>query len=156
MPIYEYRCQSCGHELEKLQRLSDPVLTDCPECGKAQLKRLISAAGFRLKGAGWYETDFKQGNQRNLAESSSAKGDNGAGSGAPAGTSETAAKADSSGGGSDKKSSSAASSDAGSGQSKSQSKSEGDSKSKSKSETKSAPKNASSSSAGDSSAAKTA
>ena len=154
MPIYEYRCQSCGHELERLQRLSDPVLTDCPGCGKAQLKRLISAAGFRLKGAGWYETDFKQSNQRNLAESSSTKGDNGAGSGAPAGTSETAAKADSSGGGSDKKSSSAASSDAGSGQSKSQSKSEGDSKSKS--ETKSAPKNASSSSAGDSSAAKTA
>ena len=77
MPIYEYRCQSCGHELEKLQRLSDPVLTDCPECGKAQLKRLISAAGFRLKGAGWYETDFKQSNQRNLADSSSEKSDSG-------------------------------------------------------------------------------
>jgi len=69
MPIYEYRCQSCGHELEKLQRLNDPVLTDCPECGKKKLRRLISAAGFRLKGAGWYETDFKQGNKRNLAES---------------------------------------------------------------------------------------
>jgi len=71
MPIYEYRCHSCGHELEKLQRLSDPVLTVCPECGKAKLRRLISAAGFRLKGAGWYETDFKQGNKRNLAESAS-------------------------------------------------------------------------------------
>jgi putative FmdB family regulatory protein len=69
MPIYEYRCQSCGHELEKLQRLSDPVLKECPECGKAKLRRLISAAGFRLKGAGWYETDFKHGNKRNLAES---------------------------------------------------------------------------------------
>jgi putative FmdB family regulatory protein len=77
MPIYEYRCQSCGHELEKLQRLSDPVLTDCPDCGKAKLKRLISAAGFRLKGAGWYETDFKQGNQRNLADSASEKSDGG-------------------------------------------------------------------------------
>jgi putative FmdB family regulatory protein len=75
MPIYEYRCQSCGHELEKLQRLSDPVLTECPECGKAKLRRLISAAGFRLKGAGWYETDFKQGNKRNLAESAGGKGD---------------------------------------------------------------------------------
>lgn len=75
MPIYEYRCQSCGHELEKLQRLSDPVLTDCPDCGKAELRRLISAAGFRLKGAGWYETDFKQSNQRNLADSPGDKGD---------------------------------------------------------------------------------
>lgn len=86
MPIYEYRCQSCGHKLEKLQRMNDPVLTDCPECGKARLKRLISAAGFRLKGAGWYETDFKQSNQRNLADSSSGKGD-GAGSSGSVGTS---------------------------------------------------------------------
>ncbi len=67
MPIYEYRCQECGHELEKLQRMSDGPLTDCPACGKSQLKRLVSAAGFRLKGGGWYETDFKQGNKRNLA-----------------------------------------------------------------------------------------
>jgi putative FmdB family regulatory protein len=71
MPIYEYRCQSCGHELEKLQRLSDVALVDCPECGKSTLKRLISAAGFRLKGAGWYETDFKKSNQRNLVDSGS-------------------------------------------------------------------------------------
>ncbi len=74
MPIYEYRCQSCGHELEKLQRMSDASLTDCPECGKSALKRLISAAGFRLKGAGWYETDFKTSNQRNLADSGSDSG----------------------------------------------------------------------------------
>ena len=73
MPIYEYRCQSCHHELEKLQRLRDPVLTHCPQCGKAKLRRIMSAAGFRLKGAGWYETDFKQGNKRNLAESSGGK-----------------------------------------------------------------------------------
>lgn len=68
MPIYEYRCERCGHELEKLQRLSEAPLVDCPACGQAGLKRLISAAGFRLKGGGWYETDFKQGQKRNLAE----------------------------------------------------------------------------------------
>jgi len=73
MPIYEYRCQSCGHELEKLQRMNDAALTDCPACGKSALKRLISAAGFRLKGAGWYETDFKKSNQRNLVDSGSDK-----------------------------------------------------------------------------------
>jgi len=68
VPIYEYRCQSCGHEQEFLQKISDPVLTDCPECGQPSLKRLISAAGFRLKGSGWYETDFKSSKQKNLAE----------------------------------------------------------------------------------------
>lgn len=68
MPIYEYRCQLCGHELEKLQRMNDQPLTDCPACEKSGLKRLISAAGFRLKGAGWYETDFKKDNRRNLAD----------------------------------------------------------------------------------------
>jgi len=67
MPIYEYECQGCGHELERLQKISDPVLTDCPHCGKAELRRKISAAGFRLKGGGWYETDFKSGNKKNLA-----------------------------------------------------------------------------------------
>ena len=67
MPIYEYQCQDCEHELEKLQKLSDDPLTDCPECGKSALKKKISAAGFRLKGGGWYETDFKTGNKKNLA-----------------------------------------------------------------------------------------
>lgn len=71
MPIYEYRCSSCGHELEKLQKMSDEPLRDCPDCGRPELRRLISAAGFRLKGSGWYETDFKSGNRRNLAESDS-------------------------------------------------------------------------------------
>ena len=73
MPIYEYKCQSCENELEKLQRLSDPALTDCPACDEPALRRLISAAGFRLKGAGWYETDFKQGSKRNLHDSSDSK-----------------------------------------------------------------------------------
>ena len=68
MPIYEYQCRSCGHSLEKLQRISDEPLTDCPECGRAELHRLVSAAGFRLKGAGWYETDFKKGSKKNLHE----------------------------------------------------------------------------------------
>ncbi|ROR29810.1 FmdB family zinc ribbon protein [Inmirania thermothiophila] len=75
MPIYEYACTACGHELEALQKMSDEPLTDCPECGGSTLKRLISAAGFRLKGSGWYETDFKKGNRRNIAESSDGKGE---------------------------------------------------------------------------------
>ena len=69
MPIYEYRCKSCGHELEKLQRISDPALTDCPVCTQSELTRLVSAAGFRLKGSGWYETDFKKGSKKNLHDS---------------------------------------------------------------------------------------
>jgi putative FmdB family regulatory protein len=68
MPIYEYRCDDCGHELEAMQRISDPSLTDCPTCSRPSLKRLISAVGFRLKGGGWYETDFKAKNKRNLHE----------------------------------------------------------------------------------------
>ncbi|BAZ94982.1 FmdB family transcriptional regulator [Thiohalobacter sp. COW1] len=71
MPIYEYQCTKCGHELENLQKISDPPLTDCPECGEAALQKLVSAAGFRLKGGGWYETDFKSGSRKNVAESSS-------------------------------------------------------------------------------------
>lgn len=67
MPIYEYRCQSCGHELEKLQKISDAPLVDCPACKRPELTKLISAAGFRLKGGGWYETDFKKDGKRNLA-----------------------------------------------------------------------------------------
>ena len=69
MPIYEYRCQKCGHELERIQKMSDEPLKDCPACHKPELHRLVSAAGFRLKGGGWYETDFKQGNKRNIADS---------------------------------------------------------------------------------------
>ncbi len=71
MPIYEYRCESCSHKLEKLQRMSEGDLVDCPECKQPALKRLVSASAFRLKGSGWYETDFKKDNKRNLADSSS-------------------------------------------------------------------------------------
>lgn len=72
MPIYEYRCESCEHRLEKLQRLSEGVLVDCPACNHPTLKRLVSAPAFRLKGGGWYETDFKGDNKRNLADASGA------------------------------------------------------------------------------------
>ena len=68
MPIYEYQCEACGHILETLQKISDAPLTKCPECGKDALKKLISASAFRLKGGGWYETDFKTGNKKNVAQ----------------------------------------------------------------------------------------
>ncbi len=66
MPIYEYRCEACDHDMEAMQKMSADALTDCPECGKQELKKMISAAGFRLKGSGWYETDFKSGSKKNL------------------------------------------------------------------------------------------
>lgn len=68
MPIYEYACTNCGHTLDALQKISEAPLTECPACGESALKRLISAPRFRLKGDGWYETDFKKDNQRNLAK----------------------------------------------------------------------------------------
>lgn len=67
MPIYEYKCKDCGHKMEAIQKISDDPLTNCPECGKSSLQKQISASGFRLKGSGWYETDFKKGNKKNLA-----------------------------------------------------------------------------------------
>ncbi|ALP52534.1 hypothetical protein Tel_04880 [Candidatus Tenderia electrophaga] len=68
MPIYEYQCQSCGHQLEKLQKMSDPLLSDCPACNKPELVKLMSAGGFQLKGSGWYQTDFKNsGNDKKEA-----------------------------------------------------------------------------------------
>ncbi len=100
MPIYEYQCRACEHEFETIQKISEPVLTQCPECGKDQLHKKISAVAFRLKGGGWYETDFKSGDKRNVAgrddggdapssgsdgaksdakESATTKGDSGAG-----------------------------------------------------------------------------
>ena len=83
MPIYEYQCKACGHELEVIQKISEEPLKYCPECGQPQLSKLVSAAGFRLKGGGWYETDFKSGSdkKKNLAgdqksgSSSSSSGD---------------------------------------------------------------------------------
>ncbi len=66
MPIYEFQCQSCGDEVEVLQKMSDDPLTDCKACGKPDMKKMVSAAAFRLSGSGWYETDFKSGNKKNL------------------------------------------------------------------------------------------
>jgi putative FmdB family regulatory protein len=68
MPLYEYRCDACNHEFEALQKISDEPLVHCPACEAPELRKLVSAVGFRLKGQGWYETDFKTGNKRNLAE----------------------------------------------------------------------------------------
>lgn len=61
MPIYEYRCDACGHELDELQKLSDAPLKECPKCGKPALVKQVTAAAFHLKGGGWYATDFKGG-----------------------------------------------------------------------------------------------
>ena len=88
MPIYEYRCEACGHKLEALQKLSDSPLTDCPVCGKSRLSKLVTAAGFQLKGSGWYATDFKGSGSKPAAktdggESAPAKS-NGGGAGAEA------------------------------------------------------------------------
>lgn len=67
MPIYEYQCQSCGNEIEAIQKISDDPLKECPACHKPDLKKKVSAAAFRLSGSGWYETDFKSGNKKNLS-----------------------------------------------------------------------------------------
>jgi putative FmdB family regulatory protein len=70
MPFYEYQCKACGHTLEAMQKINDSPLKKCPDCGKSQLTRLMSAPVFRLKGGGWYETDFKgeQDHKKNLAD----------------------------------------------------------------------------------------
>ncbi len=77
MPIYEYQCQACGNEHEALQKMSDKPLIICPACGEAELKKKISAAGFRLKGSGWYETDFKGSPKKSGAEASTKAGGGG-------------------------------------------------------------------------------
>jgi len=66
MPIYEFQCQSCGNEVEVLQKISDDPLTECGVCGKPDMIKMVSAAAFRLSGSGWYETDFKKGKKKNL------------------------------------------------------------------------------------------
>ncbi len=93
MPIYEYVCTECGQPTELLQKMSDPPATDCPSCGQAGLSKQVSAAGFRLNGGGWYETDFKSGNKKNLAgsESDSSAASAGPKADAPAAASSAAA-----------------------------------------------------------------
>jgi len=97
MPIYAYACKKCGHELDALQKISDEPLVECPECGAPELKRLLSAPRFRLKGSGWYETDFKTGDKRNLAGGDNDKPSSGGKAGdkkSGAATGDKAAKAD--------------------------------------------------------------
>ncbi len=89
MPFYEYQCQSCDHRVEVLQKISDAPLVSCPECNEPALKKLISAAGFRLKGTGWYETDFKNSGSKPAKDESGPDG----GGTKPAG--DTAGKTDS-------------------------------------------------------------
>ncbi len=85
MPIYEYRCEACQHELEALQKISDEPLVVCPKCNASALRKQVSAAGFRLKGGGWYETDFKSGSKKNVVgESSGSGGEGGSTASAPA------------------------------------------------------------------------
>jgi putative FmdB family regulatory protein len=73
MPIYEYQCTECGFQKEVLQKISDEPLKECPQCGKPAMKKMVSAAAFRLKGGGWYETDFKSGDRKNVHDTGDAK-----------------------------------------------------------------------------------
>ena len=75
MPIYGYACKNCDHSFDVLQKMSEPRLLECPKCGEASLQKQLSAPKFRLKGAGWYETDFKTGDKRNIAGETNAKPD---------------------------------------------------------------------------------
>ena len=81
MPFYEYRCGACEHEFEAMQKMIEDPLKDCPECGKPALSKLVSAAGFRLKGSGWYETDFKGSKTKKTADSGSSGASHSCGSG---------------------------------------------------------------------------
>jgi putative FmdB family regulatory protein len=77
MPIYAYKCASCGHAQDVLQKVSDAPLVDCPSCGAAALAKQITAAGFQLKGSGWYATDFKNGAKKPESKSADAKPESG-------------------------------------------------------------------------------
>lgn len=91
MPIYEYECRECGHRLDALQKISDPPLADCPDCAQPSLRKLLSAPHFRLKGSGWYETDFKHGGRRK-PEQDGKPGKGGGDSGASPGNGKSAGR----------------------------------------------------------------
>jgi len=88
MPIYEYACPDCGHQFENIQKISDPLLTDCPECGADNLRKLVSATSFHLKGSGWYKDhyglkstpDASEGTSASASDSSDSSGSSGSGS----------------------------------------------------------------------------
>lgn len=94
MPIYEYKCDSCGHELEAFQKLSDEPLLNCPQCHNDALIKKVSAAGFRLKGGGWYETDFKSGKKKNVAGSEGSSSSSSDASSAPSSGSSSSSSSD--------------------------------------------------------------
>ena len=94
MPIYEYRCKECGHKLEALQKLSDAPLLTCPSCGKDALSKLVSAAGFQLKGSGWYATDFKSSGSKPVEKPSSDSAGESKSADASASASKSEAKSD--------------------------------------------------------------
>jgi len=110
MPIYEYQCQTCHHQLEALQKITVAPLQDCPASGKPELTKMVSAAAFRLKGGGWYETDFKTSGKKNLADGGKS-GDSGSGTGS--GTGAATASSGTSGGSSSAKKESSTPSTAG-------------------------------------------
>jgi putative FmdB family regulatory protein len=95
MPIYEYRCSECGFEKDALQKMSDPPLVDCPNCGKPALVKLVSAAGFQLKGSGWYVTDFKSSGTKAPAGKAATKDADGGGEAKSGGEGDKAKNADS-------------------------------------------------------------
>lgn len=111
MPIYEYVCSQCNHHLEALQKLSDDPLVFCPECGEATLRKQVSAAAFRLKGTGWYETDFKNSGKNKKGEGASGKSESSS-SAAPADSGSTKDNASTAKGSSDKASNTSTSSSA--------------------------------------------
>lgn len=104
MPIYEYECEKCGHRLEVMQKISEPPRTDCPACSAPALKKLVSAAGFVLKGSGWYVTDFKDKPARGGGDKAAGKGEGKSGSG-------DGKSGDAGGGGTDSKPAASTSSD---------------------------------------------
>ncbi len=96
MPFYDYKCQACEHQFEALQKISDPLLTECPECHSDSLRKMVSAPAFRLSGSGWYETDFKSGNKKNIAGDSSDSGSSVSSSTNSSGDTRTSVKKDTS------------------------------------------------------------
>lgn len=112
MPIYEYVCDQCGHEFEAIQKISEDPLKTCPQCKQDSLRKKISAAGFRLKGGGWYETDFKSGKKKNVAgdTKSSSSGSSGGSSSGDSGGGDKSGSSSSSGSSSTSKSSASSSS----------------------------------------------
>ncbi|MEE2785559.1 MAG: zinc ribbon domain-containing protein [Pseudomonadota bacterium] len=107
MPIYEYVCDKCNHELEAFQKLSEAQLSTCPECAEDALRKKVSAAGFRLKGSGWYETDFKSGKKKNVAAAERSSSSSGSSTSSTSSSSESSSSSSSSDSTSSSKSSSA-------------------------------------------------